>query len=84
MFDDNDILEITSTTSPSCAASRLNETAMRTNLPAKLSAAQNSAIRDPISHSPYHPVPGPWGTHPDKPPPITMLPPLMRRPLRVA
>ena len=60
MFDDNDILEITSTTSPSCAASRLIETAMRTNLPAKLSAAQNSAIRDPISHSPItrYRVPG--------------------------
>ena len=58
MFDDNDILEITSTTSPSCAASRLIDTAMRTNLPAKLSAAQNSAIRDPISHSPISPGTG--------------------------
>ena len=27
----------------------------------------------------YHPVPGPWATHPDKPPPITMLPPALAR-----
>ena len=72
--DDNDHFQVTTKTKASAPENRRVETAMATNVPAKLSAAQIGAIHDPLSPPPSRPVPGPWATHRAKPPPIILLP----------
>jgi len=61
--DDNDLFQFTTKTKASAPENRRVETAIATNIPAKLSAAQIGAIHDPLSPPPSRLVPGPWGTH---------------------
>ena len=82
--DDNDLFQFTTKTKASAPENRRVETAMATNVPAKLSAAQIGAIHDPLSPPPSRPVPGPWATHRAKPPPIILLPPMLTKPVYVA
>ena len=82
--DDTDQLQVTTKMSASAPENRRVETAMATNVPAKLSAAQIGAIHDPLSPPPSRPVPGPWATHRAKPPPIILLPPMLTKPVYVA
>ena len=82
--DDNDHFQFTTKMSASAPENRRVETAMATNVPAKLSAAQIGAIHDPLSPPPSRPVPGPWATHRAKLPPIILLPPMLTKPVYVA
>ena len=82
--DDNDLFQFTTKTKASAPENRRVQTAMATNVPAKLSAAQIGAIHDPLSPPPSRPVPGPWATHRAKPPPIILLPPMLTKPVYVA
>ena len=83
--DDNDLFQFTTKTKASAPENRRVETAMATNVPAKLSAAQIGAIHDPLSPPlPSRPVPGPWGTHRAKLPPMILLPPMLTKPVYVA